>query len=333
MNHEFLLWVVFNIFVIVLLVVDLKIFHRESHEVSIKEALLWTVFWIALALLFNVGIYFWAGTEPALEYLTGYLIEKSLSMDNLFVFLMIFSYFGVAPRYQHNVLFWGILGALIMRTLFIMAGITLITRFHWVIFVFGAFLVYTGIKLAFQQDEDIDPEKNPVLKLVRRFVPVTPNYIEQKFFVKQAGRWLATPLFVVLVVIETTDVIFALDSIPAILAITTDPFIVYSSNVFAILGLRALYFALAGIMRMFHYLHYGLSLILVFVGAKMLLSDFIHIRPLWALGVIGSILLISILASVLFAPPETPESSSTETDTEPRTPATTGSQMEPEQVR
>ncbi|RME97134.1 MAG: TerC family protein [Chloroflexi bacterium] len=333
MNHEFLLWVVFNIFVIVLLVVDLKIFHRESHEVSIKEALLWTVFWIALALLFNVGIYFWAGTEPALEYLTGYLIEKSLSMDNLFVFLMIFSYFGVAPRYQHNVLFWGILGALIMRTLFIMAGITLITRFHWVIFVFGAFLVYTGIKLAFQQDEDIDPEKNPVLKLVRRFVPVTPNYIEQKFFVKQAGRWLATPLFVVLVVIETTDVIFALDSIPAILAITTDPFIVYSSNVFAILGLRALYFALAGIMRMFHYLHYGLSLILVFVGAKMLLSDFIHIRPLWALGVIGSILLISILASVLFAPPETPESSSTETDTEPRTPATTGNQMEPEQVR
>jgi len=332
-NHEFLLWVVFNIFVIVLLVVDLKIFHRESHEVSIKEALLWTVFWIALALLFNVGIYFWAGTEPALEYLTGYLIEKSLSMDNLFVFLMIFSYFGVAPRYQHNVLFWGILGALIMRTLFIMAGITLITRFHWVIFVFGAFLVYTGIKLAFQQDEDIDPEKNPVLKLVRRFVPVTPNYIEQKFFVKQAGRWLATPLFVVLVVIETTDVIFALDSIPAILAITTDPFIVYSSNVFAILGLRALYFALAGIMRMFHYLHYGLSLILVFVGAKMLLSDFIHIRPLWALGVIGSILLISILASVLFAPPETPESSSTETDTEPRTPATTGNQMEPEQVR
>lgn len=330
MDHEFLLWIIFNIFVIVLLVVDLKIFHRESHEVSIKEALLWTVFWIALALLFNVGIYFWAGTEPALEYLTGYLIEKSLSMDNLFVFLMIFTYFGVAPRYQHNVLFWGILGALIMRTLFIMAGITLITRFHWVIFVFGAFLVYTGIKLAFQQDEDIDPEKNPVLKLVRRFVPVTPNYVEQKFFVKQAGRWLATPLFVVLVVIETTDVIFALDSIPAILAITTDPFIVYSSNVFAILGLRALYFALAGIMRMFHYLHYGLSLILVFVGVKMLLSDVIHIRPLWALGAIGSILLISILASVFFAPPE---SSSAETDTEPRTPAATGSQMEPEQVR
>lgn len=328
MEHELLLWIVFNIFVIVLLVADLKIFHREAHEVSVKEALLWTAFWIALALLFNVGIYLWFGTEPALEYLTGYLIEKSLSMDNLFVFLMIFSYFGVAPRYQHNVLFWGILGALVMRTLFIMAGITLISRFHWVIFVFGAFLIYTGIKLAFQQDEDIDPEKNPVLKLMRRFVPITPNYVEQRFFVKQAGRWLATPLFVVLVVIETTDVIFALDSIPAILAITTDPFIVYSSNVFAILGLRALYFALAGIMRMFRYLHYGLSLILVFVGAKMLLSDFIHIQPLWALGVIGSILLVSILVSILRPPPA--EATPAKIDGEII--ASTGSSMEPEKV-
>jgi tellurite resistance protein TerC len=297
-----------------MLVVDLKVFHREAHEISVKEALIWSAIWIALALCFNVAIYFWRGSESALEFLTGYLIEKSLSMDNLFVFIMIFAYFGVAPRYQHNVLFWGILGALIMRAIFIAAGITLIMKFQWLILVFGAFLIYTGFKLGFQRDEKIDPEKNPVLKLVRRFIPITDHYEGQKFFVRHSGKLMATPLFVVLIVIETTDVIFALDSIPAILAITQDPFIVYTSNVFAILGLRALYFALAGIMRMFHYLHYGLSLILMFVGVKMILSKAdmipllnlheIHIPAGVALAVVGGILILSIVASIIWPPKE-----------------------------
>jgi len=314
MDTQPYIWLGFNIFVIILLVVDLRVFHREAHEISVKEALIWSAVWIALALSFNVLIYLWHGSEAALHFLTGYLIEKSLSMDNLFVFLMIFAYFAVAPRYQHNVLFWGILGALVMRAIFIAAGITLIARFQWVIFVFGVFLIYTGLKLGLQKDEQIDPEKNPVLRLVRRFVPITERYEGQKFFVRRAGRLLATPLFVVLVVIETTDVIFALDSIPAILAITTDPFLVYTSNVFAILGLRALYFALAGIMRMFYYLNYGLSLILVFVGIKMILSKAdmipwfnlheIHIPAVIALGMVGGILIVSILASIIWPPKE-----------------------------
>ncbi|MBN1992803.1 MAG: TerC family protein [Anaerolineae bacterium] len=312
MDAQLFIWIGFNIFVIIMLVIDLKVFHREAHEISVKEALIWSAVWIALALLFNVIIYFWRGPTSALEYLTGYLIEKSLSVDNLFVFLMIFAYFGVASRYQHNVLFWGILGALIMRALFIAAGITLIQRFEWVIFIFGAFLIYTGIKLALEKDKEVEPDKNPVLKLVRRFLPVTNTLEGQNFFVRQAGRSMATPLFIVLIAIETTDVIFALDSIPAILAITTDPFIVYTSNVFAILGLRALYFALAGIMRMFYYLHYGLSVILVFVGVKMIISK-IHEVPLIghfftdfhipvgvALGVVGGILVISVIASIFW---------------------------------
>jgi tellurite resistance protein TerC len=312
MDTQLLVWIAFNIFVIVMLVVDLKVFHREAHEISVKEALIWSAIWIALALGFDVIIYFWHGSEAALQFLTGYLIEKSLSMDNLFVFIMIFAYFAVAPRYQHNVLFWGILGALIMRAIFIAAGITLIAKFQWLILVFGAFLIYTGFKLGFQRDEKIDPEKNPVLKLVRRFIPITDHYDGQKFFVRYGGKLMATPLFVVLIVIETTDVIFAIDSIPAILAITTDPFIVYTSNVFAILGLRALYFALAGVMRMFYYLHYGLSLILIFVGVKMILSKAdmlplvnlheIHIPAGVALGVVGGILIISIIASVIWPP-------------------------------
>ncbi len=316
MDTQPYIWIAFNIFVIILLIVDLKIFHREAHEISVKEALIWSAVWIALALIFNAVIYFWHGGEAALQFLTGYLIEKSLSMDNLFVFLMIFAYFGVLPRYQHNVLFWGILGALIMRAIFIAAGITLIAQFQWVIFVFGAFLIYTGIKLALEKDTEIEPKKNPVLKLVCRFVPLTETFEGQKFFVRRAGIFMATPLFIVLIVIETTDVIFALDSIPAILAITTDPFLVYTSNVFAILGLRALYFALAGIMRMFHYLHYGLSLILIFVGVKMILSkihevplighgftDF-HIPSAVALGMVGGILVISIVASIIWPPRE-----------------------------
>lgn len=299
MSSQVLLWIAFNIFVLAMLALDLGVFHRKAHVVKIKEALAWSAFWIALALLFNLVIYFWRGPETALEFLTGYLIEKSLSLDNLFVFLLIFSYFRVPPLYQHKILFWGILGALIMRAVFILTGITLIQEFHWVIYIFGGFLILSGIKMGLQKDKEIHPERNPVLRLFRRFMPVTDSYKDNKFFIKRAGRYLATPLFVVLLVIETTDVIFAVDSIPAILAITLDPFIVYTSNVFAILGLRALYFALAGLMRLFHYLHYGLSAILVFVGVKMLLADVYKIPVALALAVIASILLISVIASII----------------------------------
>jgi tellurite resistance protein TerC len=300
MENQTLWWIVFNLFVLAMLVLDLKVFHRDAHEVKIREALMWSAFWIALALTFNVGIYFWRGSEDALEYLTGYLIEKSLSVDNIFVFLLIFSYFRVSAQYQHKILFWGILGALIMRAILIFAGVALIERFHWIIYVFGAFLVFTGIKLAFEKDKEIEPEKNPALLFVRRFMPVTERFEGDRFFIRQAGRLFATPLFLVLVVVETTDVIFALDSIPAILAITTDPFIVYTSNVFAILGLRALYFALAGLLQLFHYLHYGLSAILVFVGIKMLVSDIFHIPVGAALGVVGGILALSVIASMIW---------------------------------
>jgi tellurite resistance protein TerC len=293
-----LAWIVFNIFVLAMLALDLGVFHRKAHAVRIKEALVWSGVWIALALLFNLGIYYWRGPETALEFLTGYLIEKSLSIDNIFVFLLIFTYFRVPSVYQHKVLFWGILGALVMRAVFIAMGITLMQKFHWVIYLFGGFLILTGIKMAWQKDKEIHPERNPVLTLFRRLMPVTAGYEETKFFVRRNGRSFATPLFIVLLVVETTDVIFAVDSIPAILAITVDPFIVYTSNVFAILGLRALYFALAGIMQLFHYLHYGLSAILVFVGAKMLLADIYKIPVGIALGAIAGILLLSVIASI-----------------------------------
>jgi tellurite resistance protein TerC len=282
-----------------MLALDLGVFHRKAHVIQIREALLWSGFWIALALLFNLSIYFWRGPETALEFLTGYLIEKSLSVDNLFVFLLIFSYFDVPPLYQHKVLFWGILGALIMRAIFIAAGITLIQAFHWVIYLFGIFLILTGIKLAFHKEREIHPERNPVIRIFRRLMPVSDQYDGDKFVVKKSGKFLFTPLFIVLLMIETTDVIFAVDSIPAILAITLDPFIVYTSNVFAILGLRALYFALAGMLRLFHHLHYGLSAILVLVGIKMLLADIYKIPTVIALGLIAGILLLSIIASIV----------------------------------
>lgn len=298
MTNQMLAWIVFNIFVLAMLALDLGVFHRKAHAVRIKEALVWSGVWIALALLFNLGIYYWRGPETALEFLTGYLIEKSLSIDNIFVFLLIFTYFRVPSVYQHKVLFWGILGALVMRAVFIAMGITLMQKFHWVIYLFGGFLILTGIKMAWQKDKEIHPERNPVLTLFRRLMPVTAGYEETKFFVRRNGRSFATPLFIVLLVVETTDVIFAVDSIPAILAITVDPFIVYTSNVFAILGLRALYFALAGIMQLFHYLHYGLSAILVFVGAKMLLADIYKIPVGIALGAIAGILLLSVIASI-----------------------------------
>jgi tellurite resistance protein TerC len=300
MENQALWWIIFNLFVIAMLVLDLKVFHREAHEVRIREALMWSAFWIALALVFNVGVYFWRGSEDALKFLTGYLIEKSLSVDNIFVFLLIFSYFRVPAQYQHKVLFWGIVGALVMRAILIFAGVALIERFHWIIYVFGAFLIFTGIKLAFEKDKEIDPEKNPALLFVRRFMPVTEQFEGDKFFVRRAGQLFATPMFLVLVVVETTDVIFALDSIPAILAITTDPFLVYTSNVFAILGLRALYFALAGLLQLFHYLHYGLSAILVFVGIKMIISDIFHMPVAAALGVVGGILILSVVASMIW---------------------------------
>jgi tellurite resistance protein TerC len=299
MSNQILLWVGFNIFVLAMLALDLGIFHRRAHIVGIKEALIWSAIWIILALTFNLGIYFWRGPETALEFLTGYLIEKSLSVDNLFVFLMIFSYFNVDSLYQHKVLFWGILGALITRAIFIATGITLIQNFHWVIYVFGAFLILTGIRMAIRKEKKIHPERNPLLKLFHRFMPVTEEYEGEKFFLKRGGRYFATPLFIVLLIVETTDIIFAADSIPAILAITLDPFIVYTSNVFAILGLRALYFALAGMMRLFHHLHYGLSAILIFVGTKMILADIYKIRVSIALSLIAVILLISIIASMI----------------------------------
>ena len=293
-------WVGFSLFVLAMLALDLGVFHRESHEVTIREAMVWSGVWIALALLFNLGLYYWRGPQPALEFLTGYLIEKSLSVDNIFVFLMIFSYFRVPPGYQHRVLFWGVLGALVMRALLIFLGISLIQRFHWVIYLFGAFLILTGVKMALEKDKEIHPERNPALRLFRRFAPVTDDYRGGKFFVKQGGRFFATPMLIVLLIVETTDIIFAVDSIPAILAITLDPFIIYTSNVFAILGLRALYFALAGVMKLFHHLRYGLSAILAFVGAKMLLADFYKIPVGVALGVVAGILIISVIASLAF---------------------------------
>jgi tellurite resistance protein TerC len=299
MSNELLLWIGFNVFVLAMLALDLGVFHRKAHEVKVKEALWWSAVWIGLALTFNAGIYFFRGEEAALEFLTGYLLEKALSVDNIFVFIMIFAYFRVPALYQHKVLFWGILGALVMRAAFIATGITLLQHFHWVIYVFGAFLIVTGIKLAMQQNKEVHPEKNPVLKLFRRFMPVTKNFEGAKFLVKRDGRRFATPLLIVLLMVETTDVIFALDSIPAILAITTDSFIVYTSNVFAILGLRALYFALAGIMQMFHYLSYGLAAILVFVGVKMMLMDFYKLPIGISLGVVAGILAIAVMASLL----------------------------------
>lgn len=292
-------WVLFNLFVAAMLALDLGVFHRRGHTVKFREALGWTVLWIALAAAFAALLFFWRGRVPALEFVTGYVIELSLSIDNLFVFLVIFRYFKVSGANQHKVLFWGILGALIMRGLFIVLGIGLIRNVHWIIYVFGAFLVYSGLQLMRESGADVHPERNPVLRLVRRWIPVTPDYVGGKFFVRRPGLF-ATPLFIVLLVIETTDILFAVDSVPAILAITLDAFIVYTSNVFAILGLRSMYFALAGMMEIFHYLHYGLSAVLIFIGAKMLLSHYYTVPTEWALGTVAGLLALSVLASVVF---------------------------------
>lgn len=299
MSSQVLMWVGFNVFVLAMLILDLKVFHRRAHVVSVKESLLWTGFWISLSLLFNLGIYFWRGDDVALQFLTAYLIEKSLSVDNLFVFLMIFSYFAVPSALQHRVLFWGILGAIVMRLAFILVGIALIEAFSPVLYLFGAFLMLTAVRMARQKERKVDPERNPILRLFRRFMPVSDSYEGDKFFVRRAGRRIATPLLIVVLVIETTDVMFATDSIPAVLGITLDPFIVYSSNVCAILGLRALYFALAGIMGMFRYLNQGLVMVLFFIGVKMVIAEFYEIPVGIALGVVGSVLLGSILLSMI----------------------------------
>jgi tellurite resistance protein TerC len=306
-------WGVFNLFVLAMLALDLGVFHRQAHEVKMKEALGWSAVWICLAMVFNALIYFqWQNIAPGSSYTNstggaGLFSPDTSSRRHLASitsssFLMIFAYFKVPAMYQHKVLFWGIIGALVMRAICIAAGVTLLKQFHWLIYVFGAFLIITGIKMALQKDKKIDPEKNPVLKLFRRMMPVTPDFVGDKFFTKIDGRRWATPLFVVLLFVEMSDLIFAVDSIPAILAITQEPFIVYTSNVFAILGLRALYFALAGIMQMFHYLHYGLSGILVFVGAKMTLVDIYKIPVGVSLSVVAAILVISVIASRLFPP-------------------------------
>lgn len=299
MNDQSILWGAFSVFVLGMLALDLGVFHRKSHEVSIREALTWTTVWIILAMLFNIFVYFYFDQQKALEFFTAYLVEKSLSIDNIFVIIMIFSYFNVPPAYQHKVLFWGILGALVMRVIFIFAGIELINKFHWLIYIFGGFLVVTGIRMITMDNKPMNPEKNPLVKFVRRIFPVTESFEEDKFFVKRDQKVWATPLFVVVVLIEGTDVVFAIDSIPAIISISDDPFIVYTSNVFAILGLRSLYFALAGIEKYFTYLKYGLATILVFVGVKMCIADFIKIPIEISLIIIGFLLAISMLASVL----------------------------------
>lgn len=291
-------WVGFNAFVLVMLALDLGVFNRKAHSVSLKEALTWSIVWISLALLFNLGLYFISGPEVALQFLTGYLIEKSLSVDNIFVFVLLFSAFGVPAAYQHRVLFWGVLGALVMRGILIAVGATLIEDFHWIIYVFGIFLIITGIRMGLHKETEVHPERNPVLKLVRRFLPVTEDYEGQRFIVRRDGRTMVTPLLLVLVTIETTDLIFAVDSIPAIFAVTTNAFIVYTSNVFAILGLRSLYFVFANIIDKFYYLRIGLAVILSYVGVKMVLTDIFHIPTTLSLLVIALVLAVAILASL-----------------------------------
>ena len=293
-------WVGFNLLILVLLALDLIVFNRKPHEVKVREALAWSCVWIALSLLFNVGVYFWKGPEAGLQFLTGYLIEKSLSVDNLFVFLLIFSFFKVPLKYQHKVLFWGILGALVMRGTLIGLGAALIREFHWILYIFGLFLVITGGRMALGKgdEREIHPERNFVVRFFRSIFPVTPGYHEERFFVKVDAKRYATLLFIVVIVIETSDIVFAVDSIPAVFAVTTDSFIVYTSNVFAILGLRSLYFALAGIMDLFHYLRLGLSVVLMFVGAKMLLDIVYPISIAVALGVVAGVLTVSIVASI-----------------------------------
>lgn len=294
-------WAGFLAFIATMLALDLGVFNRNAHTVKLKEALAWCAVWFGLAMAFNLLVSFKMGSTAAMEFFTGYIVEMCLSVDNVFVFIVIFQYFRVEPRYQHRVLFWGILGAVIMRALFIFAGISLINAFHWIIYVFGAFLVYTGVKLALPKKEDgFDPEKNPLVKVARNVVPITNHFEGGHFFTRVHGKLHATPLFLVLLVVETTDVMFALDSIPAVIAITRNEFIVFTSNIFAILGLRSLYFAVSGVMQLFRFLNIGLAVILVFVGFKMLASHYLPVPIHLSLGIIGTVLAASIVASVMF---------------------------------
>jgi tellurite resistance protein TerC len=308
-QNELLLFVLFNAFILTLLLLDLGVFHRKDKAVSLKEAAGWSVVWIALSLLFNVGLYFWVkgntgsaevATRVSLEFLAGYLIEKALSVDNIFVFILIFNYFGVPAKFQHRVLFWGVLGALIMRGIFIAAGATLIAQFEWILYIFGAVLIYSGWKMMKDEEIEVHPDKNIVIRYARKLFPVETGYETHNFFLKKNGRRYITTLFLVLLTVETTDVVFAVDSIPAVFGITRDPFIVYSSNVFAILGLRALYFLLAGVMNSLYYLKHGLSIILIFVGMKMLAetAGLIHVPIGISLGVIAIVLAVSIVMSL-----------------------------------
>jgi len=300
-----MLWAGFIVFVLTMLVIDLGVFHRKAHEVSLKEAGVWSAVWVALAVVFNVGVYTWFGPERGLEFTTGYLIEKALAVDNIFVFVVIFSAFAIPAIYQHRILYWGVLGALVMRAVFILVGGAFLQRFHWAIYVFGAILAITGIKLLVQRDQEIHPERNPVVRAFQKIFPVTHELEDGKFVVLREGRRYATPLLIALVAVEVTDLIFAVDSIPAIFAITTDPFIVFTSNIFAILGLRSLYFLLAGVITKFVYLKVGLSVVLIFVGAKMLLTDFYKVPILVSLGIIAGVLGLSIVVSLL-KPPNVP---------------------------
>jgi tellurite resistance protein TerC len=297
-----MLWAGFIAFVLAMLAIDLGVFHRKAHEISVKEAAIWSSVWIALAAVFNLIVYQWFGAERALEFTTGYLIEKALAVDNIFVFVIIFSTFAVPAIYQHRVLFWGVLGALVMRAAFILAGGAFLQRFHWAIYVFGAILAITGVKLLLQRNHELHPEQNPIVRLFQRFFPVTHEYAGHRFMVLRLGRRYATPLLLALVAVEVTDLIFAVDSIPAIFAITSDPFIVFTSNIFAILGLRSLYFLLAGVITKFAYLKVGLSFVLIFVGAKMLLMDVFKVPIVVSLGVIAGILALSVLISLLRPP-------------------------------
>lgn len=300
-------WILFNLFALGLLIVDLRVFHRPGHVVGFREALGWSAMYISLAAFFAAVLYFWQGQQATLEFVTGYVLELSLSVDNLFVFLLIFNYFAVPEQQQHRVLFWGILGALVLRGIFIGAGVGLIHKFHWVLYVFGALLIYSGIRVCMTGDRQVDPAKNPVVRMVRRWIPVTSDYRDGRFFVRvmeEGGRRYATPLLIVLLVIETTDVMFAVDSIPAILAITLNAFIVYTSNVFAILGLRSMYFAIAGLMKVFRFLHYGLGIVLTLVGLKMLASDRFRPPVSVMLATVAGVLTISIILSVVFPEPK-----------------------------
>jgi len=293
-------WIIFGVFIFAMLALDLGVFNRKVHVIKMKEALLWVGFWVTLACLFGAGVYYFYGHSKALEFFTAYLIEYSLSIDNLFVFLLIFRFFGVPAAYEHKALFWGILLALITRGIFIFAGVALINKFHWVMYVFGAFLIYTGIRLALNKQTEVHPDKNVAIKMLRYFIPVTTEFQDAGFFIVKNKKRFATPLLAVLLALETTDILFAVDSIPAVLAISRDPFIVYTSNVFAILGLRSLFFAISGLMKLFHLLHYGLAAILSFVGIKMLIEDFFRVPVGVSLIVISSVLVISIVASMIW---------------------------------